>query len=318
MATGDFATVDRAVAIPSDFFRAIGTDPEEWWGSTGFLPILRAQWEEMGGMEYDILEMEAWETDTVGWGAMRIMPRSGPEADDTEPPREIRITTTLVLDAGTWRIVQWHASHGIPNEETLGFALTTTLSEILDEIDFDQDFAAVPRQGMLTLMFTDVADSTGHARTLGDQRFVELMRGHIALVTDLAQRADGQVIKAVGDGTLVVFPSARAAVACAVAIQRHTEEQGVPFAVRIGLHAGDVVRTDSDVMGFAVNKAARVTSAADGGQIVASSVVRELVGYDASYTFGDSLFAELKGIDGIHELIPVHWVPVGSDRAARG
>ncbi len=60
-------------------------------------------------------------------------------------------------------------------------------------------------------------------------------------------------------------------------------------------------------MGLAVNQAARVTSAADGGQIAVSSVVRELVGSDPSFAFADSFLAELKGLDGIHELVPVEW-----------
>jgi class 3 adenylate cyclase len=60
-------------------------------------------------------------------------------------------------------------------------------------------------------------------------------------------------------------------------------------------------------MGFAVNKAARVTSAAAGGQAVVSSVVRELVGSHPAYRFGGSFFAELKGIEGSHELVPVEW-----------
>ena len=300
IADGDVATLER-LASPSPAFRAIGTDPDEWWDGDTFLPVMAAQLAEMGVMEVEVVHVEGWEVGPLAWAAARVRVAVG------ESEIEMRTTAIFLLDTGMWRIVQWHASEGVPNEESLGFTLTTTLTEILNSIDLERDFAMLPVEGTLTLMFTDVAGSTAHARELGDRSFTQLMTGHIRLVSDFAEGSGGQVIKTVGDGTLVVFSSARAAVGCAVEIQRATATADVPYAIRIGLHAGEVVRTDSDVMGFAVNKAARVTSAAAGGQVVVSSVVRELVGFEASYRFGESFFAELKGIDGIHELVPVEW-----------
>lgn len=297
---GDVAALTRIVN-PGPEFLAIGTDPEEWWGADTFLPVMAAQLDEMRGMKVDIRHVEGWEAGTVGWGASRL----GMVLGDAET--EMRVTSVFVLDAGVWRIVQWHASDGVPNEESLGFSLTTTLTEILGEIDIERDLASLMNEGMLTLMFTDVEGSTAHAHQMGDRQYTQLMAEHIALVSRLAERNGGQVVKTVGDGALLVFSSARAAVTCAVDIQRATESASLPYAVRIGIHAGDVVRTDSDVMGFAVNKAARVTSAAAGGQVVVSSVVRELVGSHPACRFGGSFFAELKGIEGIHELVPVEW-----------
>jgi class 3 adenylate cyclase len=299
--TGDVAAL-QAMAVPSPEFRAIGSDPDEWWDGEAFRTLIGVQAAEMGEMDFEIGQLEAWEAEPVAWAAAQI----GFDIGDVHT--DMRVTAVFVLDAGTWRVVQWHASEGVPNEESLGFALTTTLTEILDTIDLERDLATVVGEGMLILMFTDVAGSTVHARELGDHRFTQLMTEHLQLVSDVAGRRGGQVVKTVGDGALVVFSSARSAVGCAIEIQRTTSASGVPFTIRIGVHAGDVVRTDADVMGFAVNKAARVTSAADGGQIVVSSVVKELVGADPSYRFGTPFLAELKGIDGIHELVPVEWL----------
>jgi adenylate cyclase len=297
---GDIPTLERLLR-PSPEFRAIGSDPDEWLDAETFLPILRAQIAELGEQRFDLLHVEAWEAGEVAWGASRVRLGVG------RTEAEVRVTAVFLLDAGVWRVAQWHASEGVSNEESLGFSLTTTLTEILDSIDIDHDLAGVSGEGIVTLMFTDVAGSTIHARELGDRRFSQLMSDHIDLVTESAERSGGQVIKAVGDGALLVFSSARAALRCAVEIQRGTDAADVPFAIRIGLHAGEVVRTDSDVMGFAVNKAARVTSAADGDQVVVSSIVRELVGADPSFQFGQPILAELKGIDGVHELVPVEW-----------
>ncbi len=300
MESGDIPALRRMITLGPDF-RAIGTDPAEWWDHETFMPIFEAQIREMAGMSFEFDHLEAWEAGHVAWGAARVSARLG----DAE--WEMRHTFVFVLDVGTWRLVQWHSSDPVPNAETLGFDLTVTVSELLDSLDVERDFGEFADEGMLTLMFTDVENSTAHAREMGDRRYSHLMAEHISLVGDLAERRGGQVIKSVGDGALLVFASARAGVRCAVDVQQATVTADAPYAVRIGVHAGDVIRTDTDVMGLAVNKAARVTSAAAGGQIVVSSVIRELVGADPSFRFGDSFLAELKGIDGIHELLPVDW-----------
>lgn len=307
---GDAAAL-RRIASPGPEFVAIGTDPDEWWDAETFLPVMEAQLRELAGMTHEVTRIEGWQLDRVGWAAVRLHFGLG------ESQVEMRLTAVLVLDTGLWRIVQWHASEGVPNEESLGFSLTTTLTEILDSIDVERDLAALPTEGMVTLMFTDVEGSTRHARDLGDRHFTRLMAEHVSLVAEIAGRWHGRVIKTVGDGALLAYSSARSAVASAVEIQRETEAAGAPYRIRIGIHAGDVVRTDSDVMGFAVNKAARVASAASGGQIVVSSVVRELVGYDPALRFEGSFFAELRGIEGVHELVPVAWAEGGIVRLTR-
>jgi adenylate cyclase len=104
-----------------------------------------------------------------------------------------------------------------------------------------------------------------------------------------------------------VFGSARAGVGCAVEIQRATVAADAPYSVRIGVHAGDVIRTDSDVMGLASTRQPGSLPPRPGTQIVVSTVIRELVGADPSFRFGDSFLAELKGIEGIHELLHVDW-----------
>lgn len=300
METGDIAALRRMFTLGPEF-RGIGSDPSEWWDSKSFLPLLEAQMREMDGVSLEINHIEAWEAGHAAWGAAKVRVTLG----DAEV--EMRHTFVFVLDVGTWRPVQWHSSDPVPNADALGFDLTVTVSELLDSLDVEQDLGGFADEGMLTLMFTDVENSTAHARELGDRRYSELMAEHISLVVDLAEQRGGQVIKSVGDGALIVFGSARAGVGCAVEIQRATMAADAPYSVRIGVHAGDVIRTDSDVMGLAVNKAARVTSAAAGGQIVVSTVIRELVGADPSFRFGDSFLAELKGIDGIHELLHVDW-----------
>ncbi len=75
--------------------------------------------------------------------------------------------------------------------------------------------------------------------------------------------------------------------------------------IRIGLHVGDVVLTDDDYLGNTVNKAARIAAAARGGEIVASSSVRSLLGDDPEFGFGEIQTVHLKGIEGLHEVAQV-------------
>lgn len=297
---GDVAAMTR-IFNPGPGFVSIGSDPDEWWDEQTFLPLMRAQMGEMAGVALEVVHVEGWELDRVGWAAGRVRTNLGDIYNDQ------RVTLVLVLDAGAWRVVQWHFSEGVANEESLGFSLTTTITEILESIDIERDLVSVSNEGMVTLMFTDVEGSTGHALELGDREYTRLMTEHLALVADIADRWGGRVVKSVGDGALVSFASSRSALRSAVDIQQATQAVGAPYAIRIGIHAGDVVLTNSDVMGFAVNKAARVASAASGDQIVVSSIVRELVGFDPEFRFGDSIFAELRGIEGIHELVDVDW-----------
>ncbi len=182
-AAGDTVTLKRLID-PGPGFRAIGTDGAEWWDDRDLMPIFLAQTEQMSGAHFEVEHIEAWQTDHAAWGASRLRVRLN-DADF-----ERRHTMVFILDADMWRLVQAHSSDPVPNAETLGFDLTTTLLEILDDLDVERDLGGFAGEGMLTLMFTDVQDSTAHAAQMGDRRYSELMDEHLALVGRLeAKRA---------------------------------------------------------------------------------------------------------------------------------
>ena len=74
--------------------------------------------------------------------------------------------------------------------------------------------------------------------------------------------------------------------------------------VRIGVHTGDVVRDRNDYIGLTVSKAARVAAAARGGQVLVSSTTAGVVN-SSEIMFGEPVSLELKGIDGVHTLLPL-------------
>ena len=93
-------------------------------------------------------------------------------------------------------------------------------------------------------------------------------------------------MKTTGDGIHAVFADPLGAVRAAVALQLALADAdatgGIPLRVRCGLHAGVDARRDNDFFGNAVNRAARVMSAAHGGQILVSQAVAALVARPAA------------------------------------
>jgi class 3 adenylate cyclase len=278
--------------------RVIGSAGAAWFEGESVLRILEAQIEEMPAFELSITHVEAYELDGVAWGASTS---DATLSDGTG--FQLRHTMVFVLEEGMWRCIQTHASVPQDYERTFGVSLTTTLSHLLDSLDVAAVASDDSGEGLSVLMFTDIEDSTLLAHQMGDAAWRALIHDHDRSISVTAEAHGGTVVKSLGDGALLKFGGARAAVRCAVALQAEFAER--PFEVRIGIHAGDLLHTPDDVVGATVHKAARVAAAASGGQIVVSSIVRELVGGGPEFGFGDPFTAELKGIGGRHELVPI-------------
>lgn len=163
----------------------------------------------------------------------------------------------------------------------------------------------------LTLMFTDVESSTDMLTELGDDAAHAILRRHEQLLTAAVAGHGGRVVKNTGDGFLVSFPSAREGVGCAVALQRAHEEQNrhqpKPLRIRIGLNAGDVIEEGADFFGAPVNAAARIMAKGGGGQILVSSVVKELAEPLPVGSFVDRGMFWLKGFPERWRLYEVAW-----------
>jgi class 3 adenylate cyclase len=157
----------------------------------------------------------------------------------------------------------------------------------------------------MTLVFTDIVDSTAQAEAMGDRKWVERVARHDSVIREVTESHGGAVVKMLGDGSMLAFDSARAAIRASVDIQRAFEAE--QFSVRIGVHAGDVVRSENDILGLTVNKAARVAAATEGGTIMASSTVIDLVGSLQGVESGDAVTVTLKGLSGTHRLVPIEW-----------
>jgi class 3 adenylate cyclase len=163
--------------------------------------------------------------------------------------------------------------------------------------------------GTVTLLFTDIEGSTGLTVSLGDQRWLEILRAHHGLIRQEVRAHGGFEVKSQGDGFMLAFSSARRALECAVAVQKAVAEQSTdtPIRVRMGLHTGEALRDANDFHGKHVVLAARIADQAQGGEILVSSLLRELTESSGELRFDDGRAVELKGLAGEHRVYRVEW-----------
>jgi class 3 adenylate cyclase len=135
--------------------------------------------------------------------------------------------------------------------------------------------------GTVTFVFTDVEGSTRLLQQLGDG-FAELARDHRRIVREAFGARGGTEIDTQGDSFFFSFPRARDAVAAAVDAQRalrdHAWPEGAEVRVRMGLHTGEPQVGEEGYLGLDVVRAARISAAGHGGQILVSETTRALLG----------------------------------------
>ena len=137
--------------------------------------------------------------------------------------------------------------------------------------------------GTITLLFTDIEGSTHLLQQLGP-RYAELLTTCRQLLHTTFQTYRGQEVDTQGDALFAVFTRASDALLAAVAAQRALATQAWPEAVvvrvRMGLHTGEPARLDEGYVGLDLHYAARIMSAAHGGQVLLSQTTRDLVAHD--------------------------------------
>jgi class 3 adenylate cyclase/tetratricopeptide (TPR) repeat protein len=173
--------------------------------------------------------------------------------------------------------------------------------------------------GTVTLLFTDLVGSTELLDDLGDEQAEQLRRVHFGLLREVALSHAGQEVKSLGDGLMVAFASSVDAAACAIGIQRAVDrrnrrEGNVRLTVRIGLHVGEPIRDEDDFFGTSVVVARRLCDRAEGGQILASELVRQLIGGRGGFSFRPVGELSLKGFTHPVGACELGWEPIGEQR----
>ncbi|HEX8919249.1 MAG TPA: AAA family ATPase [Chloroflexota bacterium] len=151
-----------------------------------------------------------------------------------------------------------------------------------------------------TFLIADVRGYTRFTIEHGDEAAAKLTRHFAVVANDVIQEKSGRVVEVRGDEVLAVFESARQGLRAAVALQmRIAQEKNVPapFAVGIGLDAGEAIGVDGGFRGAALNLAARLCSQAAEGEILVSGAVAHLARKVEGLEYRDRGMLELKGFD---------------------
>jgi class 3 adenylate cyclase len=159
----------------------------------------------------------------------------------------------------------------------------------------------------VTILFTDITSSTSLTQRLGDAAAQELVRAHNAIVREALKAHGGSEIKHTGDGIMASFASSGSALQCAIEIQRSVDGSAVEnLAVHVGVNAGEPVAEDDDLFGTSVQLARRICDQAEGGEILVSDVVRQLVA-GKSFLFADGGDVALRGFEDPVRIYEVRW-----------
>lgn len=144
------------------------------------------------------------------------------------------------------------------------------------------------KQGqMMTVLFTDMVDSTNMTQQRGDVAAQEIVRRHNLIVRNALARFGGHEVKHTGDGIMASFLSAAGAIDAMIQVQRQVAEHNdrMPqqsLHLRIGLNAGEPIQEEDDLFGSTVQLAARVCAATGTDEIYCTAAVMELSGKPGS------------------------------------
>jgi DNA-binding SARP family transcriptional activator len=246
-----------------------------------------------------------------------------------EPEREAFHRSLMLIYAYTGEkalaLRQYHACRAVLRRE-LGVEASTETRALYQLIledrpvpapgtpVLDEESGGGLPEGTVTIMFADIADSTGLTERLGDAAFRSRARTLEGSVRVIIEETGGVPVEGrlLGDGLMAVFTSARQAIECGVRVSAAADETSL--GLHLGLHAGDVIREDGNVFGGAVNIAARVAALASPGEVLVSETVRSLARTSANVTFESRGSHALKGVEDPHSLFAIVAAPDHTDQ----
>jgi class 3 adenylate cyclase len=162
------------------------------------------------------------------------------------------------------------------------------LGEIEEFLTGNRGATSGLQRRLLTILFTDIVDATGHAARLGDGRWRDLLSAHDDAIRREVERYGGREVKTVGDGFIASFAGPPSdALRCARTVTAAV--RGLGIRIRAGLHTGECELIADDVGGMAVHIAARVCEMAAPEEILTSGTVYGTV-------VGSGLEFEMRGV----------------------
>jgi class 3 adenylate cyclase len=292
---------DYPWGMPEDEWRRGLAEVEQGWGTEEYFDkVLRRSFASVA----DDPDFRRWFVNIMRFGASPgaalTIHRMAMDVDVRDVLTAIRVPSLILHTPGN-RDQSRFMVERMPNARRVELAgddasiwlhgreVSGEIESFLDEVWGE----AEPETVLSTVLFTDIVDSTRRASELGDRAWAELVQSHHALVRRLLDRFRGRELDTAGDGFFATFDGPARAIRCASEIVDSVRGLGVE--VRAGLHTGECEVMGEKVGGIAVNIGARIASRAEGGEVLVSSTVRDLVA-GSGIEFEERGVAELKGV----------------------
>jgi len=209
---------------------------------------------------------------------------------------------TLVMYQGRYRDGCLYLAERIPHAEVLEMTSGDTsiygdpgVAEAVKQFLSEGRVDTAPERVLTTVLFTDIVESTSRAAEIGDSRWRALLDAHRATVRAQLARHGGREIQTIGDGFFATFDGPARAIACAHGAIHAVGELGLD--IRAGVHTGEVEIVANTIEGIAVHIGARIVAQARPGEVLVSSVVRDLAA-GSGIAFDDRGTKKLKGVPG--------------------
>lgn len=224
-------------------------------------------------------------TVSLKWGAVEVLGAgNGRKVFWTIPPRE------KTIRCGTEQRARTYAKGAIAKRRNHDYEpLTGSIAARRPSASR----TAKREQSLATILFVDIVRSTEKAARLGDARWTVVMGHYYAAVRKELKTLRGKEVVTTGDGLLATFKAPAAGVRCATAICKAVRTLGLE--IRVGLHAGEYTVSGGEVVGLAFHIGARVAAKARAGEVLVSSVVKELMA-QSEIRFTDRGSHQLKGV----------------------
>jgi adenylate cyclase len=212
-----------------------------------------------------------------------------------EEPGKVPVRTTPALD-----VVQRFLERSVERRPS---ALGSIGLNALQLLSFDRPAdGKADMQQPVSIVFTDLEGFTRYTSREGDDAALALLAEHNLSTGPIVRSRGGKVVKRLGDGLMLSFPSAESAVLASLEL---VEVEPGPLRLRAGVHTGEAAVTPDDLIGHDVNVAARVAASARGGQVLATVAVRDAAGELRGVTFGRARRRSFKGVEETVQVCPV-------------
>lgn len=257
--------------------------------------------------------MATYERSSVSPSMARVLIDNYKAVDVTDILGSVAVPTLVLHRVGDWVPVEFgrYIAANIPSARLVELPgddhlfivgdYDLMLSETKGFITGDAPLPSAHRV-LMSVLFTDIVDSTARATALGDASWRRVLELHAEISQRAVGQGGGQIVKSTGDGILATFSGPARAIECARSLVGELGSADIP--IRAGIHTGECEVIGDDIGGVAVHVGARVAALASEGEILVSSTTKELV-LGSGIEFENRGRHQLKGVPDTWSLFAV-------------